>query len=149
MTLMRLIGNKLVINVGRKLTVAGGSLLVALGWLITVIVPNIYGTCIGFLLVGFGAANIVPQLVSFAGTIKNFPVHDTIAFINALGYSGILLGPVVIGFTSKMYSLPSTFVGIGVSALLVGLIALRVVTDEGLETRKTIKNQNIDNNQLS
>lgn len=145
MTIMRLVGNKIVVNLGRKLTVVAGSLLVAAGWIITVIVPNIYGTCIGFLLVGFGAANIVPQLVSFAGTIKNFPVHDTIAFINALGYSGILLGPVVIGFTSKMYSLPSTFVGIGISALIVGLIAIKVVTDEGLETKKKQKMKMIEN----
>ncbi|MBP5244585.1 MAG: MFS transporter [Succinivibrio sp.] len=146
MTIMRLVGNRIVVNLGRKITVVTGSLLVAAGWIITVIVPNIYGTCIGFLLVGFGAANIVPQLVSFAGTIKNFPVHDTIAFINALGYSGILLGPVVIGFTSKMYSLPATFVGIGVSALIVGLIAFKVVTDEGLETKKKLKLQENENN---
>lgn len=139
MTIMRLVGNKIVVSLGRKITVVTGTLLVAAGWIITVIIPNIYGTCIGFLLVGFGAANIVPQLVSFAGTIRNFPVHDTIAFINALGYSGILLGPVVIGFTSKAFSLPATFVGIGISSLIVGLIALKVVTDEGLETKKKIR----------
>ena len=38
-----------------------------------------------------------------------------------------------------MYSLPATFVGIGVSALIVGLIAFKVVTDEGLETKKKLK----------
>ncbi len=136
MTIMRLVGNKIVVNLGRKKTVVLGTILTAAGWITTVVVPNIYGTCCGFLLVGFGAANIVPQLVSFAGTIKNFPVHDTIALVNALGYSGILLGPVVIGFTSKLFSLPSTFVGIGISALIVGFIALKIVNDDGIETKK-------------
>ncbi len=136
MTIMRLCGNRIVVRLGRRKTVVTGAVLVATGWIMTVVVPNIYGACGGFLLVGFGAANIVPQLISFSGTIRNFPVHDTIAFINALGYSGILLGPVIIGFTSKMFSLGTSFVGIGIISLAVGLIAIKVINDEGLETRK-------------
>ncbi len=123
MTIMRLAGNRIVIRIGRCRTVVLGALLVALGFVIIVSLPFIAGTVLGFLIIGFGAANIVPQLVSFAGTIRECPVNRTISFINAFGYSGILLGPVIIGYTSKAYGLPATFMGIGTLALLVAFAA--------------------------
>lgn len=51
-------------------------------------------------------------------------VHNIISFINALGYSGILLGPVIIGFIGKRYGLHVSFIGIAVFALIVAIIHL-------------------------
>ncbi|MCR5536599.1 MAG: MFS transporter [Succinivibrio sp.] len=130
MTLMRFMGNRIVLMLGRRRTVMLGTLFVALGYGITVAIPHVYGTVLGFMCIGFGAANIVPQWVSFAGGVKGYPVHDTIAFINALGYSGLLIGPVLIGFFAELFSLSAVFVGIGACALVVGLMADRIIKDE-------------------
>lgn len=118
MTVMRLAGNKLVNHFGSRRIVIYGSILVTLGFLLVALVPHVFATVIGFALIGIGEANIVPQLVSYAGRIKGMEVQNIISIITALGYSGILLGPVVIGFCANTYGLPATFAGIG---MVIGL----------------------------
>ena len=123
MTVMRLSGNKLVKRFGARRIVVYGSVLVAVGLLLVAFVPSLLVTIFGFALIGIGAANIVPQLMSYAGHIKGMTVQNTISVITALGYSGILLGPVVIGFCANRYGQPATFAGIGiVVALITGII---------------------------
>lgn len=68
MTLMRFLGNRLVSTIGRRKTVVIGSLCVACGFATTVFIPNVAGSIMGFTLIGLGAANIVPQLVSLYRT---------------------------------------------------------------------------------
>lgn len=119
MTMMRFGGNKLVNRFGARRVVVNGSMLVAAGFLVVAFVENIIATIIGFAMVGIGAANIVPQLVSYAGKIEGMAVQNTISVITALGYSGVLLGPVIIGFCAHTYGLPATFAGIG---FVIGLI---------------------------
>lgn len=114
MTVMRLSGNKLVNLFSTRRIVVYGSVIVAVGFFLVALVPHILGTVVGFALIGIGEANIVPQLVSYAGRIRGMAVQTTISIITALGYSGILLGPVVIGFCAHAYGLPTTFASIGV-----------------------------------
>ncbi len=114
MTCMRFIGNNTVRRFGAKRVVMVGALLVALGFITVATVPHIIGTVIGFGLVGFGAANIVPQLISHAGKIPGMAIQTTISIVNGLGFTGLLLGPGIIGHCAKEYGLPATFVGIGI-----------------------------------
>lgn len=118
MTVMRLYGNKLVNRFTARRVVVYGSLLVAAGFLVVALLPTIAATIVGFVMIGIGEANIVPQLVSYAGRIKGMAVQNIISVITALGYSGILLGPVVIGFCAHAYGLTATFVGIGLVVVL-------------------------------
>lgn len=124
MTAMRLGGNKLVKRFGARRVVISGSVLVALGFMLVALVPYLPATITGFALIGIGAANIVPQLVSYAGRIKGMAIQNIISIITALGYSGILLGPVVIGFCANLYGLPATFAGIGGVVVLMTFIIL-------------------------
>lgn len=123
MTVMRLCGDKIVGRMGQRLVVAGGALLIAAGFMTVVLVDSAVAAVAGFALVGFGAANVVPQLVSFAAHIKGMAVHNIISFINALGYSGILLGPVIIGFVAKHHGLHTSFLGIAACALIVSVVS--------------------------
>ncbi|GAA3108905.1 hypothetical protein GCM10020001_028740 [Nonomuraea salmonea] len=70
--------------------------------------------------VGLGVATISPLTLSLAGTATGTP-GPAIAQAGAMGYAGLLLGPVVIGFLSDAAGL-RTALGIGV--LLGLLIAL-------------------------
>ena len=123
MTVMRFLGDKIVDRLGQRRVVAFGALSVAVGFLLVILIPNIVTTILGFALIGVGAANIVPQLVSFASGIKGMEVHNIISIINALGYSGILLGPVIIGFVAKHHGLHTSFAGIAVFALVVAVVS--------------------------
>lgn len=127
MTLMRLVGNRLVEKIGRRKTVVIGALLVSIGFATTVMVANIFGTILGFALVGLGAANIVPQLVSFGAHIKGVKVHVAISLINALGYSGILAGPVIIGFIADNFSIAVAFSLISLLVLAVAITSFKIL----------------------
>lgn len=50
----------------------------------------------GFALVGIGAANIVPVLITLAGQEKAMPVHRSVAMVATLGYLGVLGGPALV-----------------------------------------------------
>lgn len=145
MTIMRLCGDKIVDQLGQRVVVAGGALLIAVGFMTIVLVDSAVAAAVGFAMVGCGAANVVPQLVSFAVHIKGMAIHNIISFINALGYSGILLGPVIIGFIGKRYGLHVSFIGIAVFALVVAIISYMILrirhipiqTDVQEDDRKT------------
>lgn len=127
MTVVRLSGDTIVERLGRRKVVVFGALLVSAGFAVAIGIEHIAATIIGFALVGMGAANIVPQLVSFAGSIRGMAVSSIISVINALGYSGILLGPVVIGFVAKHYGLHTSFAGIAALATAVALVSWRIL----------------------
>ncbi|NLK84770.1 MAG: MFS transporter, partial [Aeromonadales bacterium] len=127
MSFTRLVGNKLVSRLGRRRTVVIGALLVALGFFITAMTPHYIGMMIGFAIIGLGAGNIVPQLVSFAGTVKGIQVQSAISLINAIGFSGILLSPVIIGRISNMTSLERSFEILGVATFIVAVVSLKLL----------------------
>ena len=130
MTIMRLCGDKIVEQLGQRLVVTGGALLIAVGFMTTVLIDSAVAAAIGFAMVGCGASNVVPQLVSFAAHIKGMAVHNIISFINAFGYSGILLGPVIIGFIGKHYGLHVSFAGIAVFVLIVAVVSCIILKDK-------------------
>lgn len=123
MTAMRFLGDKIVDRLGQRRVVVYGALSVAGGFALVILIPHIVSTAIGFALIGMGAANIVPQFISFASGIKGIAVQNIISIINAMGYSGILLGPVLIGFVAKHYGLHTSFAAIAVFALVVAVIS--------------------------
>ena len=139
MTLMRLCGDKVVSRFGQRQVVSMGALLVAVGFIVVVLVDSALGAVAGFAMVGCGAANIVPQLVSFAARIKGMAVHHIISFINALGYSGILVGPVIIGFIGKHYGLHVSFLGIAAFALVVAVVSSIIFSDSRKKTNRRFK----------
>ena len=139
MTLMRLCGDKVVSRFGQRQVVSIGALLVAVGFIVVVLVDSALGAVAGFAMVGCGAANIVPQLVSFAARIKGMAVHHIISFINALGYSGILVGPVIIGFIGKHYGLHVSFLGIAAFALVVAVVSSIIFSDSRKKTNQGFK----------
>ncbi len=123
MTAMRLIGNKVIARFGDRRVVTVGALCVALGFAITVLIPHYASALVGFALIGLGAANIVPRLVFLGGTVPGIEVQNSISIINALGYSGILVGPVAIGFIADRWSLSTSFLGISLFAIIVAAVA--------------------------
>lgn len=71
--------------------------------------------------VGVGVATIAPMTLSLAGKTSDNP-GPAIAQASAMGYSGLLLGPVIIGFLSDATSLHTAMgltivLGLGIAAL--------------------------------
>lgn len=109
MSIMRLTGDAVVRIVGRQRVLVIGALLGIVGYLLVVILPGWTSALVGFALVGIGAANIVPVLITLAGKEKVMPVNMSVAMVATLGYLGVLAGPALIGFIAHLSSLTVAF----------------------------------------
>lgn len=121
MATMRLVGDKLVARLSSKTVVVGGSLLGAVGLLLAVLSPWVWGSLLGFVLLGLGVANIVPLFFSAAGRLPGIAPTVSISTITTIGYTGMLAGPALLGFLAQQFSLS---VALGGLALLLVLVAL-------------------------
>jgi len=127
MTAGRLGGDAVVARIGDRTTLVSGSLLAIAGFAVLLAAPVAAVAMAGFLLIGFGASNLVPVLFRRAGTQRVMPAGLAIAAITTCGYAGILVGPAGVGFVARVVGLPAAF---AMLAALMGLVTLsaRVVT---------------------
>jgi len=121
MAVMRLLGDKIVAKLEGKKVVIYGTLLAALGIFIAVISPWVISSLVGFVLLGIGAANVVPVFFSEAGRLKDVPAAIAIPAISTLGYAGQLAGPALLGFIAHRASLPLALGCTGCLLLSVGI----------------------------
>jgi predicted MFS family arabinose efflux permease len=118
MTIGRLTGDRIVGSFGnRRVLRVGGSVAVS-GFVVLLLAPWTGIALLGFILIGFGASNIVPVLLSRAGRQTAMPAGLAIAAVTTTGYAGKLMGPALLGFVSHVTSLPFAF------CVLTGLMAL-------------------------
>jgi predicted MFS family arabinose efflux permease len=121
MAVMRFTGDGLVHRYGSDRIVFWGAGLAAIGLLVAVFSPWQALVLAGFLLVGIGAANIVPVLFSAAGKADKKAPELGLAAVTTMGYAGQLAGPALIGFVAHSTSLP---VALGLMAGPMLLVSL-------------------------
>ena len=109
MLIMRLIGDKVVQFLGEEKAVVLGSSLAGLGFLWIIIIDNFYLMLVGFVLLGLGAANIVPVLYSLLQYQKDMPINAAVTAVTCMGYTGVILGPAILGFIVQGIGIISVF----------------------------------------
>jgi len=119
MTVGRLSGDRLRARLGEQRILGFGGVVTAAGFVVPLLDPSPYLGLLGFLLVGVGAANIVPVLFSAAGRTKVMPAGLAIASVTTVGYAGMLVGPAAIGFIAELSSLDAAFLLIAAGMLFV------------------------------
>lgn len=109
MVLARLTGDKTVQLLGEfKVLVIGGMVAISgLALILTAQAPTL--AFAGFILIGLGAANLVPIVFSAAGRQKIMPPGIAVASVTTTGYAGILLGPALVGFAADATNLSMAF----------------------------------------
>lgn len=126
MTIGRLTGDRTVAALGPfRMLIIGGAVTVA-GFALVQLLDWRPGVMAGFVLIGLGAANLVPVLFSATGRQKVMPAGMAIAAVTTTGYAGILAGPALIGFVAHATSLPAAFWMLAALVLLLPLCAGRV-----------------------
>lgn len=121
MFLGRLFGDAVVRRLGGYAVVAGGGGLAALGLALAAGWPAPLPAAMGFALVGFGLANIVPAVFSATGRLGASPAAG-IAMAATAGYAGLLGGPPIIGAIATLAGLRAGMVFLVLAA--VGIMAL-------------------------
>lgn len=120
MTLARFMGDRVVVILGPRRSLAAGGLLAAAGMTLAILVPVLPVGILGFALMGFGFANIVPILFSAAGRAGATPGAG-IALVTMIAYGGLLVGPPLIGGLAEIVGLTAALGVVAVFGLLVAL----------------------------
>lgn len=122
----RLTGDSLTRRFGVRHMLQTGSAVAAGGFLIAALVPGSTAALGGFILIGIGAANIVPVLFSASGRVPGVPPGIALAAMTTIGYAGLLLGPALIGFVADATSLAAAFVAVAAMLTFITACANRV-----------------------
>ena len=95
-----------------------GSVIAIIGYLL-VLSTEMYMAIAGFALTGLGFSVIVPELFRIGGNVKGVESSQGVAFIAGTGYSGFLVGPVILGFIAEQFSLSLSFISLMICSVAV------------------------------
>ena len=107
--LFSLLGDKIVAVLGEEKTLVFGSVIGAIGFLSVIFLENFYAIQLGFVLMGLGLANIVPTIYSLTKYQKVMPINAAVTAITSMGYTGVILGPAVLGFVAHGFGITQVF----------------------------------------
>lgn len=109
MVFMRLVGDSVVMRAGRFTTLVTSGMVVMFGICAMLFFEIQTFVYIGYLLVGLGAANIAPILLSLASRQTAMPTALAVATVTIAGYGGHLMAPAVVGFVAQKTDLVFAF----------------------------------------
>lgn len=122
----RLFGDRLVEWLGIRKVMTGSGIIAAIGFTIVMEAADAWIAFAGFVVVGLGAANLIPLLFTIASRQKKMPVPQAISSVTTLGYLGLLIGPAMMGFIAHASSLYVVF------GIVAGLMIFVSVTSRWL-----------------
>ncbi|MEZ4827159.1 MAG: MFS transporter [Bacteroidia bacterium] len=126
MTIGRFWGDSIIARLGAKTIVQGGSVLAIAGGILVLLgIPAV--TIAGFGLMGLGYSCIVPVLFSASSQVKGVSPSQGIASVATAGFSGFLVGPVLIGFIAESVNLSAGFIFLIILAIIALLYSPRAL----------------------
>ncbi|MEV4175829.1 MFS transporter [Nonomuraea sp. NPDC049709] len=126
MTTVRLLGDPIRARLGSVRTIQLAGLFATAGYVLVLVSPlageSLRVACAwtGWALAGVGLATVVPVLFSAVGAAGG-RVGRALAMVTAFGYSGLLLGPAVLGYVAEATSLPVALI---IPAVLAAVVTL-------------------------
>lgn len=124
----RFVTDRLVNRFGKILVLRLSGILMFLGLVLSVLFPVPIAATIGFLMVGFGVASIIPISYSTAGRSKLYSPGVALAIISTISFFGFLIGPPLIGFIADLLSLKASFTLVAFTGM--GIVVLTSVRTE-------------------
>jgi MFS family permease len=119
MALSRFISDAIVDRVGMAAMYIISAGFIIVGILLAIIFPYFWTAMIGFSLVGFGTAAVVPMSYALAGLSKKYSPGMAISIIATYSITGMLLGPPLIGYLAHAFGLRSSFIIFALCGLML------------------------------
>jgi len=119
MSMSRFLSDRVVEDIGMPKTFVLSALLIFMGVLLAVLFPSFWSSMIGFCLIGFGAASVVPMTFSLAGNSKKYSPGMAISIIATYSIVGMLIGPPMIGYIAHALNLRIAFVTFALAGLML------------------------------
>ncbi|MBA2895053.1 MFS family permease [Nonomuraea soli] len=123
MTVVRFVGDPVRARLGNVTTVGLAGAIATGGYVLVLLSPVFGGVAlawIGWGLTGVGLATVIPVLFSAVGA-SGGSVGKALALLTAFGYTGLLMGPAVLGFVAEATSLRISLI---IPAVFAAIIAL-------------------------
>jgi MFS family permease len=117
MALSRFASDRIVEAIGMPRTYIMSATFIFLGILLAIVFPYFWTSLIGFCLVGFGTASVIPMTYLLAGTSKKYSPGMAISIIATYGIVGMLIGPPMIGYIAHAFNLKVSFIAFALAGL--------------------------------
>jgi MFS family permease len=121
MTIGRLLADRVSRRFGPAAVLRYGAGTGAVGLALVAFSPSIWPALVGWAIFGLGLSGCVPQLFSAAGHTDPAAAGTNVSRVAGLGYVGMLAGPALIGWMTRLMGLNHTFL---LPALLLVLAAV-------------------------
>ncbi|WP_189334763.1 MFS transporter [Actinoplanes ianthinogenes] len=115
----RLVGDRLTVRWGATTLFRLGAVLAAGGFAGAVLAPHPVVAVIGFAVAGSGSSVLVPLTYSAVGRLGGASEAALVSRLTTFTYTGILLGPALIGWSAGRLGLAATMAALPVLLLLV------------------------------
>ena len=119
MALSRFMSDIFIERIGMPATYVMCSGFIAIGIAISIIFPYFWTAMIGFSLVGFGTAAVIPMSYALAGASKKYSPGLAISIIATYSITGMLVGPPLIGYLAHAFGLRVSFIVFGFCGLML------------------------------
>jgi MFS family permease len=126
MALGRLVGDKLIAEFGMFRLLFMNGILLAIGFSIAATFPMVLPAAMGFLLIGLGDSVMVPVIYLLATRSPKMTAAYSLSIVTFIGYTGFLIGPLLIGNISQYFGLPTAFYCLSGISLLIIVLSLQV-----------------------
>ncbi|EGE60894.1 UNVERIFIED_ORG: MFS family permease [Rhizobium esperanzae] len=138
MALGRFAGDWATRRIGHVNVIRIGGVICAVSVSVIVVSSSISVTMFALGLCGIGVANLVPAVFAAAGHLGGDSAGRAMSIATTMGYSGLLLGPALLGFVAQHSSLATSFgviMGGFVLVAIVGFAVAKRMALHGLKLR--------------
>lgn len=122
----RLVGDQFVHKYGAYKIIFINGLLMTVGFAIASLLPYLIPAAIGFLLVGVGDSILIPVIFLLAAKSKKMPPAYAISSVTLIGYTGFLIGPLLIGNIAQQWSFTSALFILSILSFFVVLLSSQI-----------------------
>lgn len=119
----RFLTDRIINKIGRIKMLQFSGALIFVGLLLSVLLPLPVTATIGFLMVGFGVAAIIPIAYSTAGRSKLYSPGVALAMVSTISFFGFLLGPPLIGYIAELFDLKVSFTLVAITGLGIAILS--------------------------
>ncbi|WP_442590606.1 MFS transporter [Pedobacter sp. AW31-3R] len=119
MAASRFLSDIIIIRIGMPVTYLMSAACIVTGILLAIVFPYFWTAMIGFSLVGFGTAAVIPMSYALAGTSKKYSPGMAISIIATYSITGMLLGPPLIGYLAHAFNLRVSFIVFALCGLML------------------------------
>lgn len=119
MAFSRFVSDRIIEKIGMAPTYLMSSLCIFSGITLSIVFPSFWPAMIGFSLVGFGTAAVIPMTYTLAGASEKYSPGVAISLIASFGIVGMLLGPPLIGYLAHAFNLKISFIAFAFAGIML------------------------------